>query len=89
MQTLKIAKKIPPRVTSKKTTKITSKTRIDKIIERCPDAVFVLMEYGLMCAGCKLAGNHGLEETKEMYGLSDTDVTEMLKEINKLIEKQK
>ena len=69
--------------------KITLKTKISEIIERCPDAVFVLMEYGLMCAGCKLAAGHGLEETKEMYGLSDADVKTMVKEINNLIQGQR
>lgn len=64
---------------------ITKSTLISEIIEKCPDAIFVLMEYGLMCAGCKLAGNHGLEATKEMYGLNDADVKDMVKQINELM----
>ena len=67
---------------------ITSKTKINKITQKCPDAISILMEYGLFCAGCKLAGNHGLEETKEMYGLNDKDIKEILMRINKLIEEQ-
>lgn len=69
--------------------KITSKTKINKIIEQCPDVIFVLMDYGLVCAGCRLAGNHSLEETKEMYGFSDKDIKEMLKKINELNKKKK
>ncbi len=68
--------------------KITSKTKISKIIEQCPDAVFILMEHGLMCAGCQLAGNHGLEETKKMYGFSDKNIQEILKKINELNKKE-
>jgi hybrid cluster-associated redox disulfide protein len=69
--------------------KITAKTKISKIIEQNPDAIFVLMEYGLMCAGCRLAGNHGLEETKELYGFTNKDIKEMLEKINRLDLKKK
>lgn len=69
--------------------KITNKTPINQLIEAHPETIEILMDYGLMCAGCRLAGNHGLEETKEMYGLSERDIKEMLKRINELIEKKK
>jgi hybrid cluster-associated redox disulfide protein len=67
--------------------KITSKTKISKIIEQNPDAILVLMEYGLLCAGCQFAGNHGLDETKKLYGFTDKDIKEMLKKINDLNKK--
>ena len=69
--------------------KITSKTKIKKILEECPDSILILMEYGLMCAGCSLSGNHGLEETKKIYGFTDKDIKDMVKRINNLISKKK
>lgn len=69
--------------------KITSKTKISKIIEQCPDAILVLMEHGLMCAGCQFSKDHGLEETKKLYGFTDKDIKEMLKKINALNKKKK
>jgi len=67
--------------------KITIKTPINQIIEAHPKTIEILMEYGLMCAGCRLAGDHSLQEIKEMYGLSDKDVKDILKKINGLVEK--
>jgi hybrid cluster-associated redox disulfide protein len=69
--------------------KITPKTKISEIIRICPESILILMEYGLMCAGCSLANNHGLEETKEIYGFSDEDVKEMIEKINILINEDK
>jgi hypothetical protein len=67
--------------------KVTKETRISEILERCPDAIFILMEYGLMCAACSMANQHGLEETKELYGFTDKQIEEIIKRINKTIEK--
>lgn len=69
--------------------KIKKETPISELLEKHPEVAEILMDYGLMCAGCRLAGNHGLKETKEMYGLSDMDIKEILKRINELIEKKK
>jgi hybrid cluster-associated redox disulfide protein len=66
---------------------ITKDTKISEIIERYPDTMFILMEYGLMCAACSLANQHGLGETKELYGFTDKEIEEMIKRINETIEK--
>lgn len=67
--------------------KIARDTKISEIIERCPDAIFILMEYGLMCAACSLSNQHGLGETKELYGFSDKDIEEIIKRINEVMNK--
>ena len=69
--------------------KITGKTKISEILGICPDSAEILIEYGLMCVGCPLAGKHTLEATKELYGFSDKDIEEMLKRINELIEEKR
>ena len=66
---------------------IKKETKISEILEKCPEAAFILMEYGLMCAACSLAKHHGLEETKNLYGFKDKDIEEIVKRINKAIEK--
>lgn len=69
------------------TLKITGKTKISEIIEKCPDSVFVLMEYGLMCARCQFASEHTLNSTKNIYGFNNEEIKEMLKRINELMKK--
>ncbi|MFH1311103.1 MAG: DUF1858 domain-containing protein [Nanoarchaeota archaeon] len=68
--------------------KITSKTKISKIIEIYPEAIEILFEYGLKCGNCPLAGNHGLEETKKIYGFSNKTIQEILKRVNSLNKKK-
>jgi len=68
-----------------KTEIITKDTLISEILEKFPEAAEILMEYGLMCVGCPLAGRHSLEAIKNIYGFSDQDIEEILVRINKLI----
>jgi len=68
-----------------KTEIITKHTSISEIIEKFPEAAEILMEYGLMCVGCPLAGKHSLEAIKNIYGFSERDIEEILIKINKLI----
>jgi len=69
--------------TEQKTEIITKDTLISEILEKSPKAAEILMEYGLMCVGCPLAGKHSLEEIKNIYGFNDTDIEKILVRINK------
>jgi len=64
---------------------ITEDTSLKDVLEM-PDAAEILMNYGLLCAGCPHAGEHTLKRIKDDYGLSEEDIKEILKNLNKLKE---
>ena len=69
--------------------KITKDMSIGEVVELCPDAVDVLMEYGLHCVGCGAAMWETLEEGAMGHGMS-TDVLEsLLGDINELCNDEK
>jgi len=70
--------------TEQKTEIITKDTLISEILEKFPEAAEILMEYGLMCVNCPLAGEHSLEAIKNIYGFNDEDIEEILVRVNKL-----
>lgn len=64
--------------------KITKKTNIAKVVGKCPESVEIMMEYGMGCVGCAMAGGESLEEGAKVHGLTDKEISEMIREINKL-----
>ena len=68
-----------------KSKKIDKNINIAELIDRVPESMEVMMEYGLGCVGCMAAGGESLEEGAKAHGLSDKEVEEIVKEINKRI----
>lgn len=65
--------------------KITRKTKFTQVMKN-EKAVEVLMEHGVYCMGCPMAGMETLEQGLEAHGL---DVDEILDEINGKRKKKK
>jgi hybrid cluster-associated redox disulfide protein len=64
--------------------KVTKKTSIGEIInEKGEKAAKVLMEAGMGCVGCPMAQMESLEDGCKGHGLSDKEITEIVKELNK------
>jgi len=60
--------------------KITKQMTFNEIIEKNPEAVMVLLEKGMHCIGCGMAGFETLEQGALAHGL---DADELVKELNK------
>jgi hybrid cluster-associated redox disulfide protein len=65
--------------------KITKNMTFVKIMQKSPEAAWILMEKGMHCMGCSMAGNETLEQGAVMHGL---DADELVKEINNKINKK-
>ncbi len=74
--------------TGQKTGIITEDTLISEILKKSPRVAEILMEYGLMCASCQLAGKHSFAAIKNIYGFSEEDIDEILVRVNKLIKNE-
>lgn len=67
---------------------ITEKTAIKSLIEKYPDTIEILMSYGLHCVGCHFSEFDTLDDGAMMHGLSDADVTAMVKDVNEVVGKK-
>ena len=65
--------------------KISKKTNIAKVVEKCPDSVEIMMEYGMGCVGCAMASGESLEEGAKAHGLTDKEIDKMVEEICKSV----
>jgi hybrid cluster-associated redox disulfide protein len=68
--------------------KITKDIMIGDLVENYPQLGEVLMaEYGFHCIGCMAAGMETLEQGAEVHGMNQKEITKMVEDLNKLIQK--
>lgn len=65
---------------------ITKKTNIAKLVKKQPKIARILVEdYGLHCVGCMGAAFETLEQGAKAHGMSEKEIREMVKELNKKV----
>jgi len=69
--------------------KITKNMMIEDIVNKYPEVADVMIESGLHCVGCAIAGSESLEDGARSHGLSDEDVDKMVEKMNEVAEKKK
>ena len=62
---------------------------IGEVVSNYPEAVPILMKYGLHCIGCQIAAFESLREGLLAHGLSEKDVERVIEEINATIDEVK
>ena len=67
--------------------KITKDTTIGDIVEKYPQVVDTLTDYGVHCVGCHVSPFESLEMGFKGHGLSDQQVNEAVIKLNEVIEK--
>lgn len=67
--------------------KITKEMSIEEIINKIPNSAEIMFNYGLHCVGCHVAASESLEDGAKAHGLSDKQISDMVKEINKIANK--
>jgi hybrid cluster-associated redox disulfide protein len=65
--------------------KINKKMLIGDAIKISPIVAATMFEYGLHCVGCSISKMETIEEGCLAHGLSDQQIEEMVKKINKKI----
>tara|TARA_Y100000034_G_C6887015_1_gene407386 strand:- start:1072 stop:1278 length:207 start_codon:yes stop_codon:yes gene_type:complete len=63
--------------------KITKTTKMSEILQAKPDAAGILFEAGMGCCGCPMAQQESLEDGCKGHGMSNKDIDELVKMLNK------
>lgn len=69
------------------TRSIKKDTLISSIVDKHPQAVELLSEYGLSCATCFMGQFETLEQGAKLHGFTDAEIKKMLREINQKLKK--
>lgn len=65
--------------------KITMDMKLDEVIKLYPKSTEIMLEYGLYCVSCPAMAFDTMEDAMKIHGLSEQDMKEMIKKINKII----
>lgn len=68
--------------------KITKNMTFGELIQKYPETAEILFAHGMHCIGCHIATTETIEQGAKAHGMSDEDVTAMLKEMNDKIKKK-
>jgi len=71
---------------SKKAVKVSKNTTFGELMQKYPESAEILMNKGMHCIGCNMAGFETIEQGAMMHGL---DSEEIIREINESIDKNK
>ena len=69
--------------------KITKDTLIGDITSKYPKIVEIMFKHGLHCVGCAMVAFESLEQGCKAHGMSDREIDNLVKEMNKAVEKGK
>ncbi len=67
--------------------KVTKETQMGELIREYPQAIPVLLKFGLHCIGCPMSSMETIEQGALAHGLSEEDINKLVEEINQAIEK--
>lgn len=84
----KSKKQVKKIVTKKITGPINKKMIIGDVAEKYPEAVEIMFKYGLHCIGCHVSPFETIEQGSLAHGLSEKQIDEMIKEMNRKLKKK-
>ncbi|MBI4091536.1 DUF1858 domain-containing protein [candidate division WWE3 bacterium] len=65
--------------------KITKHDNLGELVERYPQLVEVLLDFGLHCAGCFANSFDTLEMGAKVHGMVDSEIDEMVGRLNEVV----
>jgi len=71
------------------TNTITKEMTIGDVVKEYPEVIETLLESGVHCVGCHVSYWETLEQGFKGHGMSDNDVNNVIKKLNKAIEENK
>ena len=69
--------------------KITKDLTLGEVVSKYPKAVEPMLKRGMHCVGCHVAAFETVEQGAKAHGMNEKEIKEMLKEMNKAVEKKK
>ena len=63
--------------------------RLGEVVSGYPDAVPIMLGYGLHCIGCHVAAFETIEEGARAHGMGNEDIKKMVSEMNKAVGKKR
>ncbi len=64
---------------------ISKEMTIGEVVQNYPETVEIMLKYGLHCIGCGVSPFESIEGGAAGHGMSEIEVTEMLKEMNQVV----
>lgn len=68
-----------------KNEKIKKGMTLGEVVQKYPETVQVMFEYGLHCVGCHMAATETIEQGAAAHGLDKKKIGKMLEEMNKAV----
>lgn len=68
--------------------KINKEMTIGEIVAKFPEAIPIMMQYGLHCVGCHVAAYETVEQGAAAHGMDENQINKMLEDMNKAIEEK-
>ncbi len=68
--------------------KITREMTLGEIVMKHPEAVEIMLNYGLHCVGCHVANWETIEQGAMAHGMNEKEIEEMIQKLNKIINKE-
>ena len=66
--------------------KISKDDNIKEVIQKHPQVIEVLLDYGLHCVGCPASGLDTIEAGAKTHGFEDSDIEEIVERVNEVLE---
>lgn len=67
---------------------ITKDMSIAEVVQKSPASVEIILSHGLHCIGCPATMFETLEQGAKAHGMSDKEINNLVKELNKSIKKK-
>lgn len=68
---------------------ITKDMLIGEVTSKHPKTIAIMFKHGLHCVGCGMVAFETLEQGCKAHGMSDKDIDNLVKEMNKAVERKK
>ncbi len=68
--------------------KITKDALIGEVVEKYPQTIETLMQFGLHCIGCHVSAFESIEMGFRAHGMDDNQIEEAVKKLNEIISKK-
>ena len=62
---------------------ITGKTKINKLLQKNPEAAEILFDAGMGCVGCSMAMHETIEQGCLAHGMTKKKIEKLIKRLNK------
>ena len=69
--------------------KISKEMTLGDVVSGFPEAVPIMLGYGLHCVGCHVAAFETIEQGAKAHGMTGKDIEKMITEMNKAVEEER